>query len=112
MYAIITILGSTFYCIGGLLTLKLKNKKMKMSQLPLLCGLLYSYFHCLFFLNNPGLKIPLLFSTLSLLYLGVVATGFAWLIRFRINSQWLSFSNTSSVLNSNIWNNFRIFSYE
>ena len=23
----ITILGSTFYCIGGLLTLKLKNKK-------------------------------------------------------------------------------------
>ena len=27
---LITILGSTFYCIGGLLTLKLKNKKMKM----------------------------------------------------------------------------------
>ena len=26
-YALITILGSTFYCIGGLLTLKLKNKK-------------------------------------------------------------------------------------
>ena len=29
IYAIITIIGSTFYCIGGLLTLKLKNK-MKM----------------------------------------------------------------------------------
>ena len=27
IYALITILGSTFYCIGGLLTLKLKNKK-------------------------------------------------------------------------------------
>ena len=27
IYAIITIIGSTFYCIGGLLTLKLKNKK-------------------------------------------------------------------------------------
>ena len=27
---------------------------------------------------------PTLESTLSLLYLGVVATGFAWLIRFRI----------------------------
>ena len=26
-YALITILGSTFYCIGGLLTLKLRNKK-------------------------------------------------------------------------------------
>ena len=30
IYALITILGSTFYCIGGLLTLKLKIKKMKM----------------------------------------------------------------------------------
>ena len=30
LYALITILGSTFYCIGGLLTLKLKDKKMKM----------------------------------------------------------------------------------
>ena len=27
LYALVTILGSTFYCIGGLLTLKLKNKK-------------------------------------------------------------------------------------
>ena len=27
IYALITILGSTFYCIGGLLTLKLKKKK-------------------------------------------------------------------------------------
>ena len=27
LYAIITIIGSTFYCIGGLLTLRLKNKK-------------------------------------------------------------------------------------
>ena len=27
IYALITILGSTFYCIGGLLTLKLKNEK-------------------------------------------------------------------------------------
>ena len=27
IYAIITIIGSTFYCIGGLLTLKLKNQK-------------------------------------------------------------------------------------
>ena len=27
IYALITILGSTFYCIGGVLTLKLKNKK-------------------------------------------------------------------------------------
>ena len=30
IYALITILGSTFYCIGGLLTLKLRKEKMKM----------------------------------------------------------------------------------
>ena len=27
IYALVTIVGSTFYCIGGLLTLKLKNKR-------------------------------------------------------------------------------------
>ena len=27
IYALITILGSTFYCIGGLMTLKLRNKR-------------------------------------------------------------------------------------
>ena len=27
IYALVTILGSTFYCIGGLMTLRLKNKK-------------------------------------------------------------------------------------
>ena len=29
LYALITILGSTFYCIGGLLTLKLKDQKLQ-----------------------------------------------------------------------------------
>ena len=35
-------------------------------------------------LETPWNSSPSLTSTLSLLYLGVVATGFAWLIRFRI----------------------------
>ena len=37
-----------------------------------------------FFLETPWHSSPTLTSTLSLLYLGVVATGIAWLIRFRI----------------------------
>ena len=37
-------------------------------------------------LEKPWLANPTLESTLSLLYLGIVATGFAWLIRFRILS--------------------------
>ena len=34
--------------------------------------------------KKPWLAEPTLGSTISLLYLGVVATGFAWLIRFKI----------------------------
>ena len=36
------------------------------------------------FFESPWNSNPTLESTLSLLYLGVVATGIAWLIRFRI----------------------------
>ena len=35
-------------------------------------------------LESPWNASPTLQSTLSLLYLGVIATGLAWLIRFRI----------------------------
>ena len=37
-----------------------------------------------FLLENPLQASPSLGSTVSLLYLGIVATGLAWLIRFRI----------------------------
>ena len=37
-------------------------------------------------LEKPWLADPSFESTLSLLYLGIVATGLAWLIRFRILS--------------------------
>ena len=37
-------------------------------------------------LEKPWLATPSMESTLSLLYLGIVATGIAWLIRFRILS--------------------------
>ena len=36
------------------------------------------------FIETPWNSSPTLKSTLSLLYLGVIATGLAWLIRFRI----------------------------
>ena len=39
-----------------------------------------------FLLEKPWLATPSLESTISLLYLGIVATGLAWLIRFRILS--------------------------
>ena len=84
LYALITILGSTFYCIGGLLTLKLKDKK---NENVTTSTTLWSVIFLLPFslvIETPWNSSPTLASTVSLLYLGVVATGFAWLIRFRI----------------------------
>jgi len=83
-YALITILGSTFYCIGGLLTLKLKNR---VNENVTTSTTLWSVIFLLPFslmLESPWNSSPTLQSTLSLLYLGVIATGLAWLIRFRI----------------------------
>ena len=84
LYALITILGSTFYCIGGLLTLKLRDKK---NENVTTSTTLWSVIFLLPFslvIETPWNSSPTLASTISLLYLGVVATGFAWLIRFRI----------------------------
>ena len=47
------------------------------------------------------------------LYLGIIATGLAWLIRFKIlTTKWFSFSNPSSIFNSNIWSFFGYFLME
>ena len=84
LYVLITILGSTFYCIGGLLTLKLRNKK---NENVTTSTTLWSVIFLLPFsiiIETPWNSNPTIASTISLLYLGVVATGLAWLIRFRI----------------------------
>ena len=84
LYALITILGSTFYSIGGLLTLKLKNKK---NENVTTSTTIWSVIFLLPFsliIETPWNSSPTFASTLSLLYLGVIATGLAWLIRFRI----------------------------
>ena len=84
IYAIITIIGSTFYCIGGLLTLKLKNKKNEnVTTSTTLWSVIFLLPFSIVF-ETPWNLDPSLSSTLSLLYLGVIATGLAWLIRFRI----------------------------
>jgi len=84
IYALITILGSTFYCIGGLLTLKLKNKvNENVTTSTTLWSVIFLLPFSMVF-ETPWNSNPTLQSTLSLLYLGVIATGLAWLIRFRI----------------------------
>ena len=84
VYVLITILGSTFYCIGGLLTLRLKNKKNENVTTSTTLWSVIFLFPFSLIIETPWNLNPSLVSTLSLLYLGVVATGLAWLIRFRI----------------------------
>ncbi len=84
IFALITILGSTFYCIGGLLTLRLRHKQ---NENVTTSTTIWSVIFLLPFsliIETPWNSNPTLVSTLSLLYLGIVATGLAWLIRFRI----------------------------
>tara|TARA_Y100000591_G_scaffold308918_1_gene309744 strand:+ start:88 stop:975 length:888 start_codon:yes stop_codon:yes gene_type:complete len=84
IYAIITIIGSTFYSIGGILTLKIKDKgNENVTTSTTIWSLIFLLPVSLLF-DKPWTSIPSLDSTLSLIYLGVVATGIAWLIRFRI----------------------------
>ncbi len=84
LFALVTILGSTFYSIGGILTIKIKNKgNENVTTSTTIWSLIFLLPLSIIF-EKPWLAEPTLGSTISLLYLGVVATGFAWLIRFKI----------------------------
>ena len=84
VYAFITIIGSTFYSIGGLLTLKIKNKGNENVTTSTTIWSIIFLMPFSFIFEAPWATNPSIESTISLLYLGIVATGVAWLIRFRI----------------------------
>ena len=84
IFVLITILGSTFYSIGGILTLKLKTRGNENVTTSTTLWSVIFLFPLSMFIEMPWQSTPSIESTLSLLYLGVVATGLAWLIRFRI----------------------------
>ncbi len=83
-YALIILAGSTFYSIGGLLTLKIKNKGNENVTTSTIIWSFIFLIPITFFLENPLDTSPTLQSTISLIYLGTIATGAAWLLRFRI----------------------------
>ena len=74
IFALITILGSTFYSIGGILTLKIKNKGNENVTTSTTIWSLLFLLPLSLFLEKPWLSSPSLESTISLLYLGIVAT--------------------------------------
>ena len=82
--ALIIFFASTFYVIGGLLTLKISNKKNENVTASILIWATLFLIPITAYTEQPWNLNPSLESTISVIYLGVVATGFAWLLRFRI----------------------------
>jgi len=83
-YAFLILFGSCFYVVGGLLTLKISNKKNEnVTASILIWGTLILTPIALFF-EQPWNLTPRLDSTVSLIYLGIFSTGLAWLLRFYI----------------------------
>ena len=85
IFAIIILIGSTFYSISGIIILKYLKKSGNINVTT--STLIWSVIFLLpmsFIFESPLDSIPTLSSTLSLIYLGVVATGYAWWLRFKI----------------------------
>ena len=83
-YAFMVVLGPFFYTLGGLFSLKLKHIKNEVLTSSILVWAVIILLPIMFIFENPTELRPSLGSTVSLLYLGVVATAIAWLIRFYI----------------------------
>jgi drug/metabolite transporter (DMT)-like permease len=85
LFVLLIILGSTFYSISGIIILKKLKKSGNINVTT--STLIWSVITLLplsFILEEPFKSTPTFESTLSLIYLGVVATGFAWWLRFKI----------------------------
>ena len=82
--ALIIFFASTFYVIGGILTLKVSNKKNENVTASILIWATIFLIPVAAFVEKPWNLNPSTDSTISIIYLGIVATGLAWLLRFRI----------------------------
>ena len=82
--ALIIFFASTFYVIGGILTLKVSNKKNENVTASILIWATIFLIPVTAFVEKPWNLNPSTDSTISIIYLGIVATGLAWLLRFRI----------------------------
>ncbi len=82
--ALLILLGSTCYVIGGVLTLKISEKKNENVTGSILIWAVIILIPLVSFIEQPWNVVPRLDSTVSVIYLGLVSTGIAWLLRFRI----------------------------
>ncbi|MBD1174310.1 DMT family transporter [Pelagibacterales bacterium SAG-MED01] len=82
--ALLILLGSTCYVIGGVLTLKISKKKNENVTGSILIWAVIILIPLVSFIEQPWNVTPRLDSTISVIYLGLFSTGIAWLLRFRI----------------------------
>ena len=84
-FAIVILVGSTFYSIAGILILKkMKNSEnLDVTTSTMIWALIF-LLPVAFVFEEPLNSNPTIDSILSLMYLGSVATGFAWWLRFKI----------------------------
>ena len=82
--AILILLGSTCYVIGGVLTLKISKKRNENVTGSILIWATLILLPLTFIIELPSQIIPSFNSSVSVIYLGIVPTGLAWLLRFRI----------------------------
>ena len=97
--ALLILLGSTCYVVGGVLTLKISKKKNENVTGSILIWAVLILIPLSSFIEQPWNLNPRLDSTISVIYLGLVSTGLAWLLRFRILVRnWLIFQSQFSYL--------------
>ena len=82
--ALLILLGSTCYVIGGILTLKISKKKNENVTGSILIWAVIILIPLVILMEQPWKTNPRLDSSISVIYLGLVSTGIAWLLRFRI----------------------------
>ena len=82
--ALLILLGSTCYVVGGVLTLRISKKKNENVTGSILIWAIIILAPLSIFIEQPWNLSPRLDSTISAIYLGLVSTGLAWLLRFKI----------------------------
>ena len=82
--ALLILLGSTCYVVGGVLTLKISRKKNENVTGSILIWAIIILLPLTFLIEQPFQTMPRTDSLISAIYLGIVPTGIAWLLRFRI----------------------------
>ncbi len=82
--ALLILFGSTCYVVGGVLTLKISKKKNENVTGSILIWAIIILLPLTFLIEQPFQTMPRTDSLVSVIYLGIVPTGIAWLLRFRI----------------------------